>query len=600
MHLKMRISRRTRGRDERGAIAIMFALMTVFLLTLAALGTDLGNAISRHTDTQTQADFAAYDAGQKLNESIDASSTVTDDVLDAILASFNNNQPEDDSRSCWRSRNCVTKADLTDGSMANGDVRVTSLGLQVTAPTSRVDFGFANVFGVNGTSVQARATVNIFSLGPRVMPMFAVSGCDWGRQTLTDPANGHVTSSVPTLAFDGDTNQNNLIADSVVLKDSTGTTVTNLTKNSTGNSMVINGTKWKDLTKFGFFRSDDTTPALVVSQPTFWPGAGPTTPALSTPYTQNNGGQLGLNIPDAVAQTETLWYVRAYNGTNWSPRSEAQPIRVGQTVLECSAGSVDGNFGTLKLPRNGAQSSDDIARNIAYGLDDPLSLHTHQYAVDNVTNGLCDEQADPNHGAIEPQSSTGVNAALNPHANCLPTDVGLTANVATQGLITIDNGAGLLSGKATQSGCDPNGGSSMRSVTLNNHSYNINDDTLSCFLLPGKTLAQVASSAYAESDGPAFSEDLFKSPRFAYVPVLRVQPNEGGSETYSIIDFRPAFITDEASGQNATSDNGVHIEQNDVKTLKVFFFSINSLPHDSGGELIDYLGVGPSEVHLID
>ena len=590
---------RARRRDEHGAFAVLYGLMIVMLLSMAALGMDLGNAISRHTDTQNQADFAALDAAQKLNASVHTGATISDDVLDAVLSSLNNNQPEDDDSPCWRDNTCVTKAQLTDGDLDNGEVDVVADGLRVTAPQARVDFGFANVFGVSGTSVDAQATVNIGTAGPRVLPMFAVSGCDWGRQTLTDPANGQVTPVVPTLAAPNDTNQNKLVSGGVVLKNSAGTTVDTLTVGSTGNSLTVNGSKWANLTKFGFFLSDDTNAANIKPQPTFWLASDVSKAPLTTPYTKNSGGTLGLDIPDAVSQTEGLWYLRAYDGTQWSAVSEAQPLRVGQTVLECTAGSTDGNFGTLILPRLTGTPSDWIAENLAYGLEDPLNLVVHQYAVDNATDGLCDEQADPNHGAVEPQSG-GSNSPLNPDTNCVPTDPGLPANVATSGLITIDNGSGLLVGKATHSGCAPDGGSSMRSVSLNNRTYQINNDTLSCFLLPGKTLAQAASTSYTEADGPAFSDDVLKSPRFAYVPVLKVQPAQGGSNTYSIIDFRPAFITDETTTTAATSDNGVTIQQNDVKTLKVFFFSIWAVPNPDGGPLIDFLGVGRKKIHLVD
>lgn len=596
-------ARRRSGED--GAFAIMFAMMAVMLMTVAALGTDLGNAISRKTDTQNQADFAALDGGRQLTNSVTAGSTVSDAFLTAVTNSMNSNQPQDDNRACWRTHNCVAKSDLTDADLTNGDVRVVTIngknGVQVTAPRDRVDFGFANVFGVSGTSVNARAAVNIFSPGPRVLPMFAVSGCDWGTQTLTDPANGQVVSTVPTLAFDSDTNSNNLVDGGLVLKDNTGTTVVNLTKNSTGNSLTVNGSKWKDLTKFGFFRSDNTDPSLVVTQPTFWSASDPLKVPLAVPplrYTQNSGATLALNIPDAVAQTETLWYLRAFDGNTgkWSPRSEAQPIRVGQTVLECSGASSDGNFGTLSLPRTTGSTAQWLPRDMAYGLESPLSLHVHQYAKDNATDGTCVDGA---NGALTPQSG-GSNSPLNPNANCVPTDTGLPANVATQGLITVDNGQGLLVGKSTHSGCAPGGGSSMRTVTLNNQSYSINNDTLSCYLINGKTLANISSSSYSESDGVALSDDILSSPRFAYVPVLKVKPTSGGSADYSIIDFRPAFITDETATTGATSDNGVTIANNDVKTMKVFFFSYWALPHDAPGPMIDYLGVGPKVVYLIN
>jgi hypothetical protein len=595
-----------RRRDQDGSIAIMFALMAVMLLTVAALGTDLGNAISRHTDTQNQADFAALNAGRQLANSVTAGSTVSDAFLTEVTSSLNSNQPQDDNRSCWRTQSCVAKSDLTDADLTNGDVRIVTIngksGVQVTAPTNRVDFGFANVFGVSGISVGAKAAVNIFSPGPRVLPMFAVSGCDWGVQTLTDPANGQVVSTVPTLAYDSDTNQTKLTDSSIVLKDQTNVVVGSLATGSTGNSMTISASKWSNVTKIGFFRSDNTDPSKVVEQPTF--NDANTGAVLTTPYSSPSGGTIGLTIPDAVAATETLWYVRAFSGNSlkWSPRDQAQPIRVGQTVLECSGLSSDGNFGTLSLPRLADTPADWIPKDMAYGLESPLSLHTHDYTVANptTTNGICDQQTDdPSWGTVEPQSG-GSNSPLNAGANCVPTDTGLPANVATQGLITVDNGKGLLVGKSTHSGCAPGGGSNMRTVTLNNKSYDINNDTLSCYLINGKTLANISSSTYAESDGVALSDDVLKSPRFAYVPVLKVKPTVGSSQDYAIIDFRPAFITDETATTPATSDNGVTIANNDVKTMKVFFFSYWALPRGAPGPMIDYLGVGPKVVYLIN
>ena len=596
---------RARRRDERGAFAILFTVMAGMLLTVAALGTDLGNAISRHTDTQNQADFAAYDAAQELNTSVRVGMTVSDDVLTAVREALNNNQPVDDNSPCWRTKTCVTDNDQlidTNGdgtrNLENGDVSVTDLGLRVTAPLARVDFGFANVFGVSGRSVHADATVNLFTAGPRVLPMFAVSGCDWGRQTLTDPAGPHADPVIPTLALGSQTNNNKLVDDGVVLKDSTGATVTSLTLSSTGNSLTVNGSKWSNLRKFGFFLSDDTDPSNIKDQPTFWLASDTSKTALAVPYTKNSGATLGLNVPDAVAATEGLWYLRAWDGTNWSGADEAQPIRVGETVLECAAGSDAGNFGTLKLPRSGTPSSNDIPLNIATGLQDPLNLVVHQYAIDNSTDGKC---VDGENGAVE---STGTGTTpLVADTNCVDTDTGLTAEVATDGLITVDTGSGagggLLASKPTHEGCAPDGSSSERTVHISGHDYALNNDTLSCFLLDGKTLAEVESTSYSEADGPAFSEDLLKSPRFAYVPILKVQPL-GGGDRYSIIDFRPAFITDETATTAATDVNGVRVTTNKVDQLKVFFFSIWAVPHDGDVPLIDYLGVGHKVAHLVD
>ena len=85
------------------------------------------------------------------------------------------------------------------------------------------------MLGVQNGNVAASALVNVFTAGKRVMPMYAVQGCDYGLQTLADPANGHTTPVVPTLAFDTDTNTTQLTALSQELKNSTGNVVGSLT-----------------------------------------------------------------------------------------------------------------------------------------------------------------------------------------------------------------------------------------------------------------------------------------------------------------------------------------------------------------------------------
>ncbi|MGY2875443.1 Flp pilus assembly protein TadG [Marmoricola sp. URHA0025 HA25] len=595
-----------RARDERGAFAVIFGLMIVLLVSVAALGMDLGNAISRKTDTQNQADFAAIDAGQANPLAIAAGaagSIVPAAVTAQVAASLNSNQPEDDDRACWVDNNCVTTAQLTDcpatptvACLVNGEVRFTARGrLQVTAPRTSVNFSFAKVFGVDGTDVQSRATVGVFSPGPRIFPMFAVSGCDWGQQALTDPASG--STAVPPLAFDGDSDsQNKVIDGSLVVKDSAANTVAALPLNSTGNTMLINSTAWKNLTKFGFFRGDDTSPAAVVEQPVFWSASDSTQTPLVTPYTTNAGGQLGMNIPNSVAQVETTWYVRAFNNGSgkWTPRSEAQPLAVGRTVLECDSDPTAGNFGTIKLPRTDVPTAQQLYKNIANGLQDPLHLVVHDWARTHTASppGTCVDGV--NFAVV----STGGGATpLKPDTNCVDTVTGVTTGDADQGFIMYNSGHGLLTTAPTHTGCAPGGGSASRTVHLSGRDYTINNDTLSCYLLPGKQLADVQSSTY--SGGPAFTADLLNSPRVGYVPVLKVAPS-GGSNKYSIIDFRPAFITDEKPGTAASASNGIMVNSSGITQIKVFFFNREALPQDGDIPLIDFLGVGNPIVHLVD
>jgi hypothetical protein len=616
-----------RRKDESGAVAIMFAVLGVLLLSIAALAVDLGNTVARHTTTQSQADFAAFAAAQKLMTSAKpAGSPVSATIVTEVTAYLNRNQPPDDEKPCSLTTpaTCVTSAQLTDGSLVNGEVRWISTGLQVVAPDTRVDFGFAKIMGFDGTYVDADATVKIFTRGMRVMPMFAVSGCDYGRQTLTDPASGHVPpGGVPDIT----PNDSSPTPSLATLTNSAGSTVTELALNSTGNMLTLTASGWDKSTAIGFFPDGATnTPAQAIPQGTFW-SEGDTTRADLSPDTKPTGmsdsdyaklykassATVQAMIPDPVAQTEGIWWVRVYNGPTslgnptsagkWS--REAVPIRVGGAVLECAAGSSDGNFGTLKLPRSDVASALDLPVNIAIGLQSPMTLGIHQWAKDNPLAGTCTEGL---NDAVESTGDTDMQAGT----NCVDTDTGLPANVATQGLITGAGGQpGMLNpsnplGRATKAGCDPTGGSANRPKVISGTTYYFNDDVLTCYLTNGTTsLADISNPSY--NGPPVLDPDIFSSPRFIWVPVMAVQPSSGGSNRYSIIDFRAAFITDEQStstavrgSHTASADNGLLIPNNDITQIKVVFFDVDALTNEGDTPLIDYLGVGQRVVRLID
>jgi hypothetical protein len=631
----MSVSRPTRRkRDEVGAAAVVFALLSVVLLSVAALGVDIGNIVSRRTETQANADFAAFAAAQDLNQTARAGATPSADVVATVRDYLNHNQAQDDELACAQTEpaTCVTSTDLTDLDLENGEVRYVAAGLQVIAPKTRVDYGLAGTFmGDSGTYVGAAATVNVFSGGQRVMPMFAVSACDYGRQTLTDPAGGHVTPVVPPLAYNTDTNNTDL-TDADLIDPATGAVLADqeIPRDSVGNMLSVTGSKWEKTQAIGFFRGDSTDPLLVARQDHFWASNddpdGPDTgtdartdlsPATKPTgmsdadfaklYTSNPSATVELMVPDVVAQTEGVWWVRVFNGPpatgKWSSIATAQPLRVGGAVLECTAGSTDGNFGTLKLPRTDVPTGSELPVNIAVGLQRPLTPAIHQWAVDNPTlAGTC---TDGLNGAVESFGTT-----LRAATNCVDTDTGLAANVATQGLVTgvttpTTTYPGMLTTRATKSGCDPSGGSSDRSVSIPT-TYSFNNDVLTCYLTNGTTsLADIASPSY--SGGPVLDVDIYSAPRFIWIPVLKVQPSSGGSQRYSIIDFRPGFITDEQAtstavrgSHTATSDNGLTFRSNDVEQIKVLFFNVNALPVDGDYPTIDFLGVGTPKIKLVD
>ena len=131
--------------------------------------------------------------------------------------------------------------------------------------------------------MSASALVNVFTAGKRVMPMYAVQGCDYGLQTLADPANGHTTPVVPTLAFDTDTNTTDITPLSQELKNSTGNVVGSLTLGSTGNTVSFEAKNWVNATKIGFFRGDNPLPALVQEASSYWLESDTTKTTIAPP-----------------------------------------------------------------------------------------------------------------------------------------------------------------------------------------------------------------------------------------------------------------------------------------------------------------------------
>jgi len=137
--------------------------------------------------------------------------------------------------------------------------------------------------------------------------------------------------------------------------------------------------------------------------------------------------------------------------------------------------------------------------------------------------------------------------------------------------------------------------------------YSINNDTLSCFFTNDSVnIGDIASGSYA--GGPVLSPAIYDSARFALVPVFATQPSNGGSQLYTIVDMRPAFITDQLASATqsspVTSHNGLALSNNgqhDISSVQIVFFSRAALPPPpEGGNLFDYVGSGAKQVVLVD
>ena len=219
------LAARWRHRDEQGAVAVMVGLLTVLLLTMAALGTDLGQAWAQKRQLQGGSDLATL-AGAGINGNDLPAPSV------GKVCSYGTGALATDPASVDVARYLASKSysptlapaavpaatvsamatQLTDCNVQNGEVFYGQPSfnktsgtwsnvynknqLSLVSPPSRVDFGFARILGFNSVNVVGQSTVEIRSPQFSALPFYAFNGCDYGPQTLQQPNNGHSASAV--------------------------------------------------------------------------------------------------------------------------------------------------------------------------------------------------------------------------------------------------------------------------------------------------------------------------------------------------------------------------------------------------------------------
>ena len=574
-------------------MAIVVAVTAVLLLSIAALGVDLGNAYVQRHSVQKLTDFAALAGGAGNNLPGTAPGTCDygkraqpSDQAVVDVAAYLGSAP-------WTGG--PTPADLVDCQTSNGEVfygTVTPSAtnpsgvalsfdahqLTVVSPQRQVDFGFARIMGFENTQVVGRATIELRSPTVRSVPLYAFSGCDYGGQTIAQPNHGHSVAGV-LLSHPTETNA----ADLTSLVTSPVTDPATIAYPAPEpSSLGINGSGLTNVTAVGFFESGATT-------------SGPEPVVVgSGGFTISGGGsRIDIpDIPDAALDVQGVWYIRVKIGDDWSRVKtssgtlKALPLTVGTPTLTCGQGSSEGNFGSLLLDNSEVNGQwQDIAMNIADGLE-----HTLAVFPDAAADWTC--------------SSSQTQAVLWPEdgTNCVDTRTGMVANAAQAGLV---DGIGSVPGKLTNvspgTGCASSGAPATTVVG----GRTINNDTLSCFFEDDGTNIGMVNSPLYTQPGPVISAAIFKSPRFVIVPVLGRQPDNGGSLRYQITGFRPAFITDQTASSTKstppTASNGLSTDKHDdIESVQVVFINSQALPPMESSETTVYSGSGPKVVHLVD
>lgn len=544
-----------RERDERGATAILFAMLAMVLLGVGAVAVDMGQVYAKRGSLQSTVDLAVLAAAAEL----DGTNTCTAKSINAATAYLQDN---------WIDQSNDPFSVNLGGSPgdADGYIRCTGWKVKLWAPKARVDFGLAKALnpGNDGVDVPATAEASVMSARMHTMPYYATPSCSNGQQVLSTDSKGQ--STPPPIPLTPSSLVNNLTV------KITGLSVTSSPLNTAIPTLVLTGSGFLKATKVGF-----TTAS----------GDHFESPSTGSTMTVNSDTKITVtNVPSGVISIDDNWYVRVFKTALWSASDGnaiqgVQKLTIGDPKLYCLDSS-QGNFGSLYVGRDGKGSTNaTLSLNVALGIDHSLGLMPGAPNAPNECSGL--------PGAI----TTEVDGQ-----NCVPTDTGLPANALEEGLVKGINGnPGLLERPATSPCSRPN-------VYVSGHS--INDDVLSCFFTNGTIrVGDVTKATY--SGGSVISEDIFKSPRFFWVPVITAPPS--GMKNVSIQAFRPAFITDQpaygtrnAPGSTLTSPNGLTLSGTKVRELRIAFLNAKALPESvsaEGGE-IPYLGFGPKVIVLTD
>ncbi|MFC5179110.1 hypothetical protein [Nocardioides taihuensis] len=176
-----------RERSDRGAVAVMVAILSVLLLTVGALSVDLGNAWARKRSAQKQVDVAAMAGAAMLPAKSSADRTA---VAQAVATSMNNA-----SNAVGGQQDAAFSASqFLDSELGNGEITfqdnngntcaVTGLCTQitVTSPRARVEFGLGRIVS-DGVDVEQTAVAKIFSEvpdGSHTLPFWLPNGCAFG------------------------------------------------------------------------------------------------------------------------------------------------------------------------------------------------------------------------------------------------------------------------------------------------------------------------------------------------------------------------------------------------------------------------------------
>jgi Flp pilus assembly protein TadG len=598
---------RTRHRSgERGAVALLSALVVMVLMVIAAFVVDIGTTWMRRGELQQQADGAAMFAAEALPAADDAERLVVAKRVAHYVACHlvvGQRTLDPTIPDCPTSSGSATLTAYAQQLLDDGKVTFpSSTQVQVVGPEARVDYVWAGATGASNVTQSKSATAKVSSPGG-LLPvglslqclasMVNSAGLGAGVDKILPisyvvPGNFASSGSLPTqsepalLPWDAAYTGANASA-SVTLANPSATEST-LTLSVDSPSLLALDLTGKNQV---VFKRGGTT-------------VGPVNPTSLNTLTKT----LTVAIPDEVKNTPGRWYVKVklfttalllFGGSpKWSEGTASFDVYPAQSsvagsLLTALGGLLDLDSSIacgrlLDSPRVLDAGTPALTRNLQEGLDHSITRNeafvqalggADLSALNGSASGMtaalggavAGVLANPAYGLtgcagtsynrLDTQATYDATLLGGAPANCVRLRSDAAAEQEfTDGMLKAtasdptEPGYGRLSCNRT-SACT--GG---RTVDLTDLGFGglYNNDSFSDFLKSGQGTLLDSNLAFALdtyllpnlpliTPNDRVEDEIYSSPRFGWVPVLSyVNLNAPGEVDYPVLTFRPVFI----------------------------------------------------------
>lgn len=641
---------RAGARDQRGAVAVLTALVSVALLVVAGFAVDIGNTWARRGQLQVQADRAAtYAASSLPADSAAQQFDVAKEVAFyfACHAVTGQRQLDPAIPAC--------PADSSSSTLDTYAARLLSQGLvtfpvrnqvKVTTPWARVDFGFGRVAGAEGSTQRKSATAKVTSpglLSPMALSLDCLldaganlvggAGVPFGYISTTHQGSGPGAVSTTwqsDLAYSNDPHLNG-VAPGRMNQQLIGELPT----------IQVSGSRWPTLTSSQryrvVFRQGQDLAALTEEV------GGPL--VLDAGNNPRRVGHIPVTVPALVAETTGTWQVKVVveNLDAGVPVSRTYSSDTSTFDVDALVSSAASCGRLLKSPRAGTQANINFEHNLQQGIDHLINQHPSLVSLgtdlDNLSFSQLDTLLDLTQCAgNDPKDTNGLQPGQTPV--CVVTNMSNAYEAGfTPGMIGSD---GRLACTADNP-CRPGKSFTFNGVSLNNDLFT--DFVENPSLLTSETFFDL--DTYLDTSIPVvtpesnLSRDIYNSHRFMWAAVVStagaVSAVQAGD--YPIVTFRPIFITQSAALSGAlpllpldllplsvptlpdaislidtamltllqpglTDHSGLLVdEQNRLSAVRFMTITPDALPAvpaDYSGPEAEYLGVGPRIIRLVE